>query len=49
MSNVSFAATMLGIVMDIFRIAAVIQIIVSKDDKIYGILLFRVSRRCMDV
>jgi len=34
--------------MDVSRVAAVVQIVVSKDGKIYG-LLFRVSRRSMDM
>lgn len=43
MSNVSFVAVVLGIAVDDPRIAAVIQIIVIKDDEICGILSFRVS------
>lgn len=46
---IPFGANVLSIVMDVNRVAGVAQIVVSKEGKIYGGLLFRVSWRSMDI
>lgn len=44
MSSLHFPADVLCLVLEIGRTAAVVQIVMSKDGKIYGALRFRVPR-----